>query len=91
MSGIDGKPQQVKCIGDLPALVRDSSGIWRRVIIRDVRCVPSFTDTLISVDQFWEESKVNCVFNDIRCIHVPGEGVQDALDLPFMRKDKLYR
>ena len=91
MSGIDGKPQQVKCIGDLPALVRDSSGIWRRVIIRDVCCVPSFTDTLISVDQFWEESKVNCVFNDIRCIHVPGEGVQDALDLPFVRKDKLYR
>ena len=52
MAGIDGKPQRVKCIGDLPALARDSSGMWRRIIIRDVRCVPSFTDTLISVDQF---------------------------------------
>ena len=91
MTGIDGEPQQVKCIGDLPALVRDSSGIWRRIVLRDVRCVPSFTDTLISVDQFWEESKVNCVFNDTRCIHVPGEGVQESMDLPFSRKDNLYR
>ena len=91
MAGIDGKPQRVKCIGDLPALARDSSGVWRRIIIRDVRCVPSFTDTLISVDQFWEESKVNCIFADVRCIHVPGSGVQEGLDLPFARKDNLYR
>ena len=91
MAGIDGKPQRVKCIGDLPALVRDSTGMWRRVLIRDVRCVPSFTDTLISVDQFWEDSKVNCIFNDARCIHVPGEGAQEAMDLPFARKDNLYR
>ena len=53
MSGIDGKPQRVKCIGDLPALARDHGGTWRRILIRNVRCVPSFTDTLLSVDQFW--------------------------------------
>ena len=91
MTGIDGKPQRVKCIGDLPAFVRDNTGLWRRVIIRNVRCVPTFTDTLISVDQFWEESKVNCVFNDVRCIHVPGGGDQDSMDLPFARMDNLYR
>ena len=56
-----------------------------------MRCVPSFTDTLISVDQFWEESKVNCEFNDVRCIHVPGSGVHEAMDLPFMRKDNPLR
>jgi len=89
--GIDGKPQRVKCIGDLPACVRDNTGFWRRVIIRNVRCVPTFTDTLISVDQFWEESKVNCVFNDARCIHVPGGGDQASMDLPFARMDNLYR
>ena len=91
MAGIDGKPQRVKCIGDLPAVVRDSLGMWRRVVIRDVRCVPSFTDTLLSVDQFWEDGNVNCIFCDVRCIHVPGEGVQEAMDLPFARKDNLYR
>ena len=53
--------------------------------------MPSFTDTLISVDQFWEESKVNCVFNDVRCIHVPGSGIEEAMELPFVRKDNLLR
>ena len=91
MSGIDGKPQRVKCIGDLPALARDHNGVWRRILIRNVRCVPSFTDTLISVDQLWQDSSVDCVFNSVRCIHVPGEGTASALDLPFVRKDHLYK
>ena len=81
----------MRCIGDLPAFARDSTGFWRRIIIRNVRCVPSFTDTLISVDQFWEESKVNCIFNDVRCIHVPGGGDLSSMDLPFVRLDNLYR
>ena len=91
MTGIDGKPQRVKCIGDLPIYVRDSTGFWRHAVIRNVRCVPSFTDTLISVDQFWEESKVNCIFNDVRCIHVPSQGDYAPMDLPFKRLDNLYR
>jgi len=91
MTGIDGKPQRVKCIGDLPIYVRDSTGFWRHAIIRNVRCVPSFTDTLISVDQFWEESKVNCIFNDVRSIHVPSQGDYAPMDLPFKRVDNLYR
>ena len=91
MTGIDGKPQRVQCIGDLPIYVRDSTGFWRHAVIRNVRCVPSFTDTLISVDQFWEESKVNCIFNDVRCIHVPSQGDYAPLDLPFKRVDNLYR
>ena len=91
MSGIDGKAQRVKCIGDLPALARDHNGTWRRIIIRNVRCVPTFTDTLLSVDQFWEDSNVDCVFNSARCIHVPSEGTEPSLDLPFTRKDHLYK
>eukprot|EP00964_Phaeocystis_antarctica_P095387 scaffold61861_cov79-Phaeocystis_antarctica.AAC.1 len=31
MAGIDGKPQRVKCIGDLPALVRDSIYDYRQL------------------------------------------------------------
>ena len=91
MTGIDGKPQQVKCIGDLPVLVRDRNGVWSRCLIRNVRCVPFFTDTLISVDQFWQDSKVDCVFNSVRCIHVPATGDAPTLDLPFRRHENLYR
>ena len=91
MTGIDGKPQQVKCIGDLPVLVRDRNGAWSRCLIRNVRCVPFFTDTLISVDQFGQDSKVDCVFNCVRCIHVPAAGDAPTLDLPFRRHENLYR
>ena len=88
MAGIDGKARKVKCIGDLPALVRDHSGAWRRVLVRNVRCVPTFTDTLLSVEQFWQDSEVDCVFNSVRCIHVPAAGTSPSLDIPFVRKDQ---
>jgi len=91
MTGIDGKPQKVTCIGDLPAMTRDHLGVWRRVVIRNVRCVPTFSDTLISVDQFWEDSQVDMVFNSVRCLAVPGKGDDPPLDIPFERKDKLYK
>lgn len=91
MTGIDGKPQKVTCIGDLPALTRDHLGVWRRIIIKNVRCVPTFSDTLISVDQFWEDSQVDVIFNSTRCLAVPGKGDEPPLDIPFERKEKLYK
>ena len=91
MTGIDGKPQKVTCIGDLPALSRDHLGVWRRIIIRNVRCVPTFGETLISVDQFWQDSQVDTIFNSTRCIVVPGRGDEAPLDLPFVRKELLFK
>ena len=91
MTGIDGKPQSVTCIGDLPALTRDHLGTWKRIIIRNVRCVPTFSDTLISVDQFWQDSKVDTLFNSTRCLAVPASGEEPSLDLPFDRKENLYK
>ena len=91
MTGIDGKPQAVKCIGDLPALARDHLGTWRPILIRNVRCVPTFSDTLISVDQFWQDSHVDTVFNNVRSILVPAKGDLPAIDLPFERREHLYK
>ena len=91
MTGINGKPEPVKCIGDLPALARDHLGTWRPILIKNVRCVPNFTDTLISVDQFWEDSHVDTVFNSVKCIQVPAKGDLPALDLPFERRELLYK
>ena len=50
MTGIDGVPCGVSFIGDLPIYAKDHHGKIRRVVIRDVRCVPAFTHTLISTD-----------------------------------------
>ena len=71
MSGIDGIKRQVRLIGDLPIVARDSNGKLHRLLIRGVRCVPEFTDTLISVDRLWEETRSEVRFADHRKVFVP--------------------
>jgi hypothetical protein len=44
------------CIGDLPVSARDTNGGKYYFRIKNVRCLPSFTDTLLSVDQLWQLS-----------------------------------
>jgi hypothetical protein len=72
-------------------LTRDHLGVWRRIVIKNVRCVPTFSDTLISVDQFWQDSQVDTIFNSTRCIAIPGKGEDPPLDIPFERKEHLYK
>ena len=46
----DGVEHACSGIGDLPLLAKDGSGKEHMVLLRDVRCVPTFTDTLISIE-----------------------------------------
>ena len=55
----------------MPVLARDASGLVREFLIRDVRIVPNFAATLLSVEQLWENSRVDTVFRDERCLHAP--------------------
>jgi hypothetical protein len=50
-----------------------------------------FSDTLISVDQFWQDSQVDTIFNSTRCLAVPGKGEEPPLDIPFERRENLYK
>jgi hypothetical protein len=68
MSGIKGSPSKVLCVGDLPVVATDSHGRKRRVLIKNVRCVPDFTETLISVDMLWEDCKAEARFANHRAI-----------------------
>jgi hypothetical protein len=70
MSGIDGEVQKDKCVGDLPIQVKDGTGKSHRLLLRNIRCVPSFTETLISVDQLFTNSGAEARFGDHRCIYV---------------------
>lgn len=65
MVAADGSRHRISHIGDMPLAARDRKGHMRRIILRNVRCVPSFTDTLISVDQLWEDSSVEARFANI--------------------------
>ena len=91
MAGTDGKAKPCTLIGDLPIVARDRQGVWRKLLLRNVRCVPAFKETLVSVDQLWEDSRVDTVFNDVRCIVLPANGDGPDIDIPFARRENLYQ
>ena len=91
MVAADGSRHRITIIGDLPLAARDRQGRLRRVTLRNVRCVPSFTDTLISVDQLWEDSGVEARFAATCAICLPALAGFNALDLPFKRRDGLFQ
>eukprot|EP00965_Chrysotila_dentata_P054119 1795927-Pleurochrysis_carterae.AAC.1 len=60
--GIDGRPQRCTVVGDLPIVAVDKSGNEVNLTLKDVRCVPSFCDSLLSVNALWETSESECRF-----------------------------
>lgn len=50
-------------------------------VVRNVRCVPSFQYTLLSVDQLWEEQRFDSQFNDVKSLILP-DGKRASLPLP---------
>ena len=91
MVAADGSRHRITFIGDLPLVARDRKGHFRRILLRNVRCVPSFTDTLISVDQLWEDSNVEARFAGTCAICLPTQAGHCALDLPFQRREGLFQ
>jgi len=64
----DGVEHACTAIGDLPLISLDEKGREHTVLLRDVRCVPSFTDTLISIEQLWSSSSIDVVFRNRKCL-----------------------
>ena len=92
MTGVDCVKRRVGAIGDMPALVRDNKGVIQRVLIRNVRLVSSFQDTLFSVDQFWKDARIDTQFADRRYLEVPSTPeAPTSLRIPFERRDKLFQ
>ena len=66
VTGVDLKRHYAHFIGDLPVIALDREGKKRSLIIRGVRLIPEFTDTLISVDQLWDKDGVDARFANKR-------------------------
>ena len=96
MYGADGVDKPCSVIGDLPVVYLNATGERRRVIVRNVRCVPEFTLPMLSVGQLWEDSEVDTIFRNTRSFVLPNKagGSESSADLyiPFDRcADGLYR
>ena len=59
-------------------------------MIPNVRCVPFFTDTLISVDELWQQMRFDIRFKDIREIHPYKPDGTIAFSLPFAKWGGLF-
>ena len=79
------------CVGDMPVFVRCKDGAFKRVVFRNVRCVPGFAFTLISVTQLWEEQRVDSLFADVRALRLPeGDGGSLVPYLPDVKLPTLH-
>ena len=91
MVGIDGNSCNVVGIGDLPIIANDSAGERHKLLIQGVRCVPQFTDTLLSVDQFWQDSNVEVRFAGYNHVRLPKSDEGPRLHFPFERDEGLFQ
>lgn len=90
-SGVDNIVHGCSGVGDLPFVCLDASGSPHRLLLRNVRCVPTFTDTLLSVDQLWEQSRIRVVFEGKNLIELPPDPVSGALlRFNMKRNDGLF-
>ena len=85
-----GIERSVEAIGDLPVLARDNQGAVRRVLIRDVRVVPHFKCTLLSVDLLWQNSRIDAFFRDTKALQAPAAG-GSTVKFPFQGRYFEYK
>ena len=83
-SSADGALTAATCIGDMPVTLRDQHGQPHAVVFRNVRCVPDFHYTLLSVTQLWEEQRIDAQFADRRSLCLP-----NGLRFPYLTNRRL--
>lgn len=66
----NGTLARASCIGSMPALVKMSDGSAHMIIFTNVRCVPAFKYTLLSVTQLWREQSIDAKFANINALQL---------------------
>eukprot|EP00965_Chrysotila_dentata_P181590 5994396-Pleurochrysis_carterae.AAC.1 len=74
----------------MPIYAVDARGNIQRLILRNVRCVPTFRDSLLSVSQLWESTSTECRFGGTRAMFSPPGPHGQRPSLPFGRAGGLY-
>ena len=68
-------------IGDMPVFAKCSDGRIVRAVFSNVRFVPDFSYTLLSVKQLWREQRVDARFRDLNHLELPKSA--GGLALPY--------
>ena len=84
-TGVDEIQHSCACIGDLPLLVKNKDGRLVRFLLTNVRCVPEYNVSLLSVKQLWRDSGIDTIFKDVCTLVLP-----DGSALPFAELSSGY-
>ena len=66
-----GRLTRATAIGDLPVIANTSEGQLVHFTFSNVRCVPDFKYTLLSVKQLWAEQGIDCRWRDLNRLELP--------------------
>ena len=83
----NGHVTRCTVIGDLPVFAKTLDGAVIRIVFTNVRCVPDFKYTLLSVTQLWEEQRIDARFRDLNHLQLPAEAGGHCL--PYDKELKL--
>jgi hypothetical protein len=81
ISGVDRRDHACTLIGDMPIVAKDEMGVSHRLTIRHVRCVPTISDSLLSILKLWDDEGSDCRFKDVNAIQT-----SSGLSFPFQRE-----
>eukprot|EP00965_Chrysotila_dentata_P027141 901086-Pleurochrysis_carterae.AAC.1 len=74
----------------MPITASDKAGNNVHLTLKNVRCVPSFPDSLLSVNALWEASQSECRFANDNSIFTSPTAEGGHLVLPFRRTGGLF-
>jgi hypothetical protein len=87
----DGLLTRATCIGTMPVIARADDGQIIRFSFTNVRCVPKFKFTLLSVTQMWMEQRIHPQFADLSRLMLPPSAGSGNLTIPFVPYDEDVR
>eukprot|EP00965_Chrysotila_dentata_P178343 5890047-Pleurochrysis_carterae.AAC.1 len=88
--GVDGAPQRCVAIGDMCVTALDDKGTKVELTLTGVRCVPTMSDSLLSVGQLWASAGIDCRFAGTCAMELAPDANGTRRRLPFMRRGGLY-
>jgi hypothetical protein len=83
----DGIIYPATLIGDMPVVATDSTGKRCRLTLRNVRHVPGFKYTLLSVRQMWQEQRIDAQFASVNALVLSSP--DRTLTIPFASSSSL--
>ena len=73
----------------MPVVALAKDGKLLSFLIRNVRCIPEFKYTLLSVNQLWREQRVDSRFADVQSLVLPPSKGGAQHFLPFLSDRRL--